>query len=212
MKLFKVAILVLASFLSLPALAQPHASISLKARATGFYGTFGQTYNAIGYEPSFTIKPTETPWAGGFSYSQNILAYDANSDMKAKLNLVTFHVGATKAMGSYIHPFAYVLFGFRFMDYRDADMSSDDDPLFSSITLGYGARTGLQIGKGKWRFEGSIEYLSGTKARYLTPQAFNEANSSGKEYRDLTRRSVVSGVSVGAGVAYLVTRDKVSKE
>jgi hypothetical protein len=212
MKVFKYTLLVLFSFLSLSVLAQSQASLSLKGRGTGYYGTFGQTYSSVGYEPTLTIKPSASPWAGGVSYSRNILGYDANSDMKAGMSLVNFHVGATRSMGTYIHPFAYVLFGFRFMDYRDADMSSEDDPLFASFTLGYGARAGLQIGKGKWRFEGSIEYLSGTKARYLTPEAFNEANNSGTDYRDLTRRSVISGVSVGVGVAYTVTWDNESIE
>ncbi|NDK55329.1 hypothetical protein [Pontibacter fetidus] len=207
MKLIKVAIAIIATFLSLPALAQPHAGVSLKARATGYYGTFGQTYSSVGYEPSLTIKPGAAPWAGGISFSRNILGYDANSDMKAGTSLLTFHVGATKAMGSYVHPFAYLLFGFRFMDYKSDDMSADDDPLFSSITLGYGARTGVQLGKGKWRFEGSVEYMSGTKARYLTPALFNEATTSGKEYRDVARRSVISGISASAGVAYVITWD-----
>ncbi|MBC5772646.1 hypothetical protein H8S95_01110 [Pontibacter sp. KCTC 32443] len=204
MKNLKAALIVLACSFFYPAIVSAQVDLSLKARGTGFYGKFGQTYAAIGYEPGITIKPSVSkPWAGGVSYSKNILGYDANSNLEADMNLVTFHLGGKGSIGKYVHPFAYALLGFRFMSYDNDDIATDDDPLFTSFSLGYGTRAGLQIGSGKWRFEGSIEFLTGTRSRYLTPESFEKAADSGQSYRDFTYRSPIMGLSVGAGVAYV---------
>lgn len=201
----RVTVLLAAMLFCFAAEAQPEVGAAIKVRVAKFYGTFGQTYGAMGYEPSVTLKPSSKPWAGGLSYSQNILTYDATSDLKAVMNLITVHAGAKKAIGRHVHPFAYLLAGLRFTDYKDeaAMSSSENDPVFTSFSLSYGARTGLQVGGGNWRFEGSIEYTTGTKARYLTPASFQEAAASGNDYRAYTSRSPISGVSVGAGVVYV---------
>jgi hypothetical protein len=203
MKVLKAIALVLICLLPCAAVQAQEIDLTLKVRGTGFYGRFGDTYSAIGYEPGFTIKPSEKPWAGGFSYSKNLLGHDGNSELEGNMNLVTFHWGGKGTIGKYFHPFAYALLGFRFMSYDNPSVSTEDTPLFTSFSLGYGARAGLQIGSGKWRFEGSIDYLTGTNSRYLTPESFERASNSGKSYREFTDRSLISGLSVGVGVAYV---------
>ncbi len=178
--------------------------LSLKLRASGFGGKFGENYNAIGYEPSVTIRPTEKPWAGGLSYSQNILAHDGTSDLDVEITLMNVHAGARFTIAKYFHPFAYALLGFRFMDYENNNLPDETSPVFSSFTLGYGGRAGLQIGKNKWRFETHLEYLTGTSARYLTPAAFRRATEEDEDYRDYTYRSPVTAVTIGAGIAYVL--------
>ena len=205
MKNFKAALLLLAFLFTCPSILKAQEiDISVKVRGTGFYGNFGQTYSAIGYEPGITIMPSEKPWAGGLSYSQNLLGYDANSDLEVEMNLVNFHLGAKGKIGRHIHPFAYALLGLRFMSYENPAVPSESDPLFTSFSLGYGARTGIQIGGGRWRFEGNIEYMTGTNSKYLTPESFEKATDSGKSYRDFMGRSPISGLSVGAGVTYVL--------
>jgi hypothetical protein len=205
MKAFKASILVLACFVLVPIVGvAQEVDISLKARVTGFAGRFGDTYAAIGYEPTLLIKPSEKPWAGGLSYSRNILAFDNNSDMKAGMSILNTHFGAKATVARYFHPFAYALLGLRFMSYEKDDFSSESSSGFTSVSLGYGARTGLQIGGRKWRFEGSIEYLSGTTSRYLTPESFSKATQEGGAYRNYTSLTSINGVTVAAGIVYVI--------
>ncbi|MEJ8755898.1 hypothetical protein WG947_02720 [Pontibacter sp. H259] len=209
---FKALALVSGLFLLFPFTASSQVDLALKVRVTDYQGTFGETYNAIGYEPSLTIKPGDKLWAAGLSYSKNALTYDADSELKGRLNLVQFHGGVKTSVGSYVHPFAYALVGFRFMRFDNKAVASDEDPLFTSLSLGYGGRAGLQLGKGRWRFEGSIDYLTGTNARYVTPESFRKATETGKSYRDFADRSPISGVTVAAGITYAITRNDVTIE
>ncbi|WP_162427181.1 hypothetical protein [Pontibacter pudoricolor] len=204
MKAFKASVSVLACFMFLPIVVFAQVDVSLKARVTGFGGKFGDTYAAIGYEPTLLIKPSEKPWAGGISYSRNILVFDANSDMRAGMSILNTHFGAKTTVARYFHPFAYALLGLRFMTYENDDHPSESSSGFTSISLGYGARTGLQIGGDKWRFEGSIEYLSGTTSRYLTPASFSRATQEGGAYRNYTSLTAINGVTVAAGIVYVI--------
>ncbi|NEM97225.1 hypothetical protein [Pontibacter burrus] len=206
MKVLKIATLLIVSVLALPVtLLAQEASISLKGRVSGFTGTFGDTYSAIGYEPSVTIKPTAKPWAGGISYSRNLLVFEDHSDMKVDMSLLTFHAGVKGTVAKYFHPFAYALLGLRFASYENEDLPAESDPVFNSLSLSYGARTGLQIGGPKWRFETTIEYLSGTNARYLTPETFRKATQEGRNYRDFTACSPMSAITVGVGVTHVIS-------
>ncbi|MER2997972.1 hypothetical protein [Pontibacter populi] len=204
MKAFKASVLVLTCLVLLPVVASAQIDVSLKARVTGFGGRFGDTYSAIGYEPTVIIKPSAKPWAGGLSYSQNILVFDANSDMKADMSIFNTHFGAKATVAKYFHPFAYGLLGLRLMSYENTDLPSESSPVFTSVSMGYGARTGLQIGGKKWRFEGSVEYLSGTTSRFLTPEAFNRATQEGGEYRNYTSHTSINGVTIAVGVVYII--------
>ena len=206
MKAVSTLLLSIVCLLLYPVVANAQeVDVTLKGRVTGFAGTFGETYSAIGYEPSLTIKPGARAWAGGVSYSRNLLNYDANSALKADMSLLTFHAGARTTVARYFHPFAYALAGFRFMSYENEDLPSESSPVFSSVSLSYGARTGVQVGGRKWCFEGSLEYLSGTNSRYLTPETFRKASESGKSYRDVTQRSPISAFTVGVGITYVLS-------
>lgn len=206
MKTLKITALLIVAVLALPtSLLAQEASISLKGRVSGFTGTFGDTYSAIGYEPSLTIKPTARPWAGGISYSRNLLNYDANSDLKVDMSLLTFNAGVKGTVAKYFHPFAYALLGLRFASYENEDLPAESGPVFNSLSLSYGARTGLQIGGPKWRFETTIEYLSGSNARYLTPESFRKATQESRNYRDFTARSPMSALTVSVGVTYVIS-------
>jgi len=200
---FKLLAFIVSGFLFMPFVASAQLDLSLKARVTGFEGRFGETYQAIGYEPAVTIKPTTKPFAGGLSYSINRLVFDPNSDLSVDLTLINAHLGVKGTVAKYFHPFAYALFGFRLMGYEDESSYSESNQIFSTISFGYGGRTGLQIGGKKWRFEGSIDYMTGTNTRYLTPETFRKARNDDADYRDYAQRSTINSLAIEAGITYV---------
>lgn len=211
----KAVLLITVIVITLPLMAQTQADVSLKARGTGFYGRFGDSYAALGYESALTVTSKHNDFAFGAIYTKNLLAHDEagqyGNSLAGKMNLVMFSGGAKKTVAKYFHPFAYVLFGFRFMSYAN-EAVSPEEPLFTSFSLGYGARTGLQIGGNKWRFEGSIDYLTGTKSKYVTGESFKRASETGQSYRDFAGRSPITGINIGVGIVRVFNWNKVSPE
>jgi len=192
-----------------PFVAHAQVEFSVKARATGFYGKYGDEFIGIGYEPSVTFQPNDF-WAGGVSFSENLLG--GYSDIHGKMSQFNFHVGAKRSLTPYFHPFIYTFAGFRFTEYKTSAYTWQEEPLLSSIALNYGVKSGLQIGKGKWRFEGSLELMSGTKSRYLTEESIEKANSAGTDYRSTAERSYITGLSAGIGITYVLDWDNVELE
>lgn len=214
MKTTKSALYMLVCLLFLPFAGKAQVEASLKARLTGFHGTYGKTFAAIGYEPAVTLQPGRF-WSGGISFSQNLLAIEAEGaspDLTADMSLINFHIGAKRTVGTYFHPFMYAMAGFRFTDYKSDLLVEESNPALGSVTIGYGIKSGLQIGKGKWRFEGSLELMSGTKARYLTPDSFERAYNAGGDYRDYAAKSRMTSLTAAVGIAWVLDWDEVEYE
>ncbi|MBB6611741.1 hypothetical protein H7F15_11885 [Pontibacter sp. Tf4] len=216
MKLLKALLPVFCCLVLFPAAVKAQsggAELSLKARVSGFQGRFGETYSAIGVEPALTIRPQSMPRAAiGLSYSKSMLNFDATSDMEADMHLFNLHSGVKGTVATHFHPFAYAMVGMRFMNYTNLNAPTDTDSKFTSVSLGLGGKAGVQIGKNNWRFETTIEYLTGTNSRYLTPEAFNQAVNQGRNVREFTKRSLITSFTVGAGIAFVMDWDKIPQE
>lgn len=192
--------------LQLPCKAQ--LDIFLKGRITDFKGSFGNTYSGLGIEAGLTINSEKSILAGGLHFNSNWLgslpATAYTPELEVYSNSLNFHYGGKGTLGKYFHPFAYGIVGFRTLKYADPSLGESYDPFFHSLTPTFGVRAGLQVGGRKWRVEGSLDYLGGTNAKYLTSQSIINAESSGRPYKDFAPKSMMNNLSVALGVVYVI--------
>ncbi|WP_224997377.1 hypothetical protein [Cesiribacter sp. SM1] len=182
--------------------------IFLKGRTTDYRGSFGNTYSGLGLEAGLTINAEKNVLAGGVHFNSNWLgalpATAYTPELEVYSNTFCLHYGGKATLGKYFHPFAFAVAGFRTLKFSDPSLGESYDPFFNSLTPTFGARAGLQIGGRKWRIEGSIDYLSGTYAKYLTTQSITNAEKTGRPYRDFAAKSLMNNLSVGLGVVYVI--------
>ncbi|AHM63556.1 hypothetical protein D770_26565 [Flammeovirgaceae bacterium 311] len=185
--------------------------IFLKGRSTDYRGSFGKTYSGLGLEAGLTINSAQNVLAGGIHYNRNWLGYlpatPYTDELEVYMNAFNFHYGGKANLGKYFHPFAYAVLGFRSLTFSDPSLNDSYDsydPAFSSLTPTFGIRTGLQIGGRKWRAEASLDYLSGTYAKYITTQSIANAEVSRRPYKDFASKSLMTNLSIGLGVVYVI--------
>lgn len=182
--------------------------IFLRGRTTEYKGSFGKNYSGIGIEAGLTVHADSNVLAGGIHYHRNWLgslpgtAY--TPELEVYMNAFNFHYGGKATIGKYFHPFAYAVIGLRTLTFSDPILGDGYDPFFTSLTPTIGVRTGLQLGSRKWRAEVSLDYLSGTSAKFLTPQSIVNAKTSGRPYKDVASKSLMTNLSVGLGVVYVI--------
>ena len=191
-------------FLTVP--AQGQLDLFLKARGTGFGGTFGEHFSGVGYDLGATYKALNKPWAGGLHVSRAVLeeipASSYNAAVAVHMNHYNLHYGV-RNVWNVVYPYAYAVAGFRTVSYKEAQRS-ESDPLFNSLSLAYGLKSGLQIGGKRWRGELGVEYSSGSPARYLSQETFARAAAANKEVQKVAHRSSMSSLTVGVGVVYVI--------
>lgn len=198
----------LACLLCLHQQGMAQLELYLKGRSTSFRGSFADAYSGLGLEAGLTIQSEKNILAGGIHYNRNWLgslpATAYSPELEVYMNAFNVHYGGKTSIGKYVHPFGYAVLGMRSLRFSDAGLGESYDSFFTSLTPTFGVRTGLQVGGKKWRVEGSLDYLSGTNAKYLTHQSIETAEANGRPYKDFAPKSLMNNLSVGVGLVYVI--------